>query len=56
MTEKQAADLTESLRKFNLMSIPVVDLDDRLVSGHQRMKIMTLLGRGNETIDVRVPN
>jgi DNA modification methylase len=56
MTEKQASDLTESLKRFNLMSIPVVDADDRIVSGHQRMKIMVMLGRGGETIDVRVPN
>lgn len=27
-----------------------------IVSGHQRMKILQLLGRGDETIDVRVPN
>jgi len=38
------------------MSIPVVDLDGRIVSGHQRVNILKLLGRGNETIDIRVPN
>lgn len=56
MTEKQAADLKKSLERFNLMSIPVIDSDNTIVSGHQRMKIMQLLGRGEEIIDVRVPN
>lgn len=56
MTEKQADDLKKSLEKFNLMSIPVIDLDGRIVSGHQRVRILQMLGRGNEDIDVRVPN
>lgn len=56
MTEKQAADLQQSLERFNLMSIPVIDTDNTIISGHQRMKIMQLLGRGEEVIDVRVPN
>ena len=56
MTEKQAADLKRSLEKFNLMSIPVVDLDGRIVSGHQRCRILVALGRGDEAIDVRIPN
>jgi hypothetical protein len=56
LTKKQAEDLKKSLSKFNLMSIPVVDLDDRIVSGHQRVNILKLLKRGNETIDVRLPN
>ncbi len=56
MTDKQAADLRTSLERLNLMSIPVVDLDNTIISGHQRMKIMQILGRGEEVIDVRVPN
>lgn len=56
MTEKQFENLKRSLEKLNLMSIPVIDVDNRIVSGHQRMKIMQLLDRGNEIIDVRVPN
>ena len=40
MTEKQAADLRTSLEHLNLMSIPVVDADNTIISGHQRMKLM----------------
>jgi len=38
------------------MSIPVIDADNTIISGHQRMKLMQALGRGEEVIDVRVPN
>ena len=40
MTEKQKNDLEVSLRRFNLMSIPVINTDNTIVSGHQRMKIL----------------
>jgi len=56
MTEKQKNDLEESLKRFNLMSIPVINTDNTIISGHQRMKILQLVGRGKEEIDVRVPN
>ena len=56
MTEKQRNDLEESLKRFTLMSIPVINTDNTIISGHQRMKILQILGRGNEEIDVRVPN
>ena len=56
MTEKQSKDLRTSLEHLNLMSIPVIDMDNTIISGHQRMKIMQLLNRGEEIIDVRMPN
>jgi len=56
MSEKQKNDLEESLKRFNLMSIPVINSDNTIISGHQRMKILQLVGRGKEEIDVRVPN
>ena len=56
MTEKQAKDLENSLKKFDLVDIPAINTDNRIISGHQRLKILQLLGRGQEEIDVRVPN
>ena len=56
ITEKQKNDLEKSLKKFNLMSIPVINTDNVIISGHQRMKILQLLGQGRDEIDVRVPN
>ena len=56
LSDKQRMDLEESLAKFNLVEIPAVNLDNTIIAGHQRLSIMIALGRGNEVIDVRVPN
>jgi len=56
ITNKQMDDLKKSLQKFNLAEIPAIDLDGKILAGHQRIKALQLLGRGNEEIDVRIPN
>lgn len=56
MSEEQVKQLTMSLEKFDLAEIPVINTDNTILAGHQRMKILDVLGRGNDTIDVRVPN
>lgn len=56
MSEDQVKQLTRSLLKFDLAEIPVINTDNTILAGHQRLKIMKILGRGDETIDVRVPN
>lgn len=56
MTEKQVKDLRNSLERFNLVEIPAINTDNKIIAGHQRLKILQVLGRGKEEIDVRVPN
>jgi len=56
MNPKQIADLTRSLKKFNLVEIPVADQNNRLLAGHQRCALLQILGRSEEIIDVRVPS
>ena len=56
MTEKQVADLKASLQKFDLVEIPAINTDNLILAGHQRIKILSALGRADETIDVRVPD
>ncbi len=56
INSKQLADLTKSLKKFNLVEIPAIDKDGKILAGHQRLKVLQILGRGEEEIDVRVPN
>ena len=56
LTEEQAAQLTRSLEKFNLVEIPAVNTDGVIIAGHQRLAIMKALGRGAEVVDVRVPS
>jgi len=55
MSEKQVEDLKQSLINFNLVEIPVINTDNLIIAGHQRLKIMQLLSRGEEEVDVRVP-
>ncbi len=56
ITDKQMSDLTRSLKKYNLVEIPAIDLNGNILAGHQRIKALKILGRGDELIDVRVPN
>lgn len=56
LSEKQANDLRVSLSKFNLVEIPAINTDNTILAGHQRLKIMAMLGRSEEEIDVRIPN
>ncbi|MES2224202.1 MAG: DNA modification methylase [Patescibacteria group bacterium] len=56
MSEKQISDLKKSLNKFDLVEIPAINKNNKIIAGHQRLAVMQLLGRGEEEIDVRVPN
>ncbi|GMX58688.1 MAG: hypothetical protein MCSN_3420 [Candidatus Microsyncoccus archaeolyticus] len=56
ITDKQMSDLKKSLEKYNLVEIPAIDLDGKILAGHQRIKVLKILNRGEELIDVRVPN
>ncbi len=56
ISDKQMADLKKSLKQFNLVEIPAVDTDGKIIAGHQRIKALQILDRGEEEIDVRVPN
>ena len=56
MSESERQHLTESLEKFGLAEIPAINTDGKIAAGHQRVAIMIALGRGEETIDVRIPN
>lgn len=56
ITTKQMSDLQKSLEEFNVVEIPVLNLDGKILSGHQRVKALKILDRGGDIIDVRVPN
>ena len=56
LTKKQAEDLRDSLEKFDLAEIPAINLNYNILAGHQRLKILQAMGRGEEFIDVRVPS
>lgn len=52
----QLEGLKRSLQKFNVAELPCINLDGTLVAGNQRVLALSLLGREDETIEVRVPN
>lgn len=56
LSDFQKEKLKESLIKFNLVDIPILDKNNVIISGNQRVKVLILLGRSEEEIDVRVPN
>ena len=56
ISDEQKTQLTKSLEKFNLAEIPAINTDNTILAGHQRIAALIALGRGDETIDVRVPN
>jgi DNA modification methylase len=49
-------NLKKSLTKFGLVETPAVDIDGKIVAGHQRVAALIFLGRGNEMIDCRIPS
>lgn len=56
ITPERLEKLKKSLEKFNLAEIPAVNTDNVIIAGHQRVKVLMELNKGEELIDVRVPN
>ncbi len=56
ISPEQIENLKKSLKKFNLAEIPAIDTNNKVVAGNQRLMVLSLLGRNEEIIDVRVPN
>ena len=56
MTSWQVRQLMASLEKFNYVELIAIQPDARIIAGHMRVKVLNQLGRGNEEIEVRVPN
>jgi hypothetical protein len=56
ITEEKKQKLIDSIERFNLVDIPVINIDNQVIGGHQRLKALQLIGRGDEIIDVRIPN
>ncbi len=54
--EAKQDKLRVSLNKFNLVEIPVINLDNHIIAGQRRWEALFETGRENESIDVRVPD
>ena len=55
LTDKQKAEIKKSLDKFDLVELPAINIDNTIIAGHQRIKILSELKGPNYEIDVRVP-
>lgn len=56
ISEAKRMKMIESIQRFNLVDLPIIDIDNTLISGHQRLRALQAIGRGDEMIDVRMPN
>lgn len=56
LSKKQLKDLKKSFEKFDYVEICVINKDDTILAGHQRIYTMLELGWEDREIDVRVPN
>lgn len=56
LSEEKKQKLRDSLEKYNLAEIPAINTNDVIIAGHQRVVVLMEIGRGDEWIDVRVPN
>lgn len=56
LTADKKQKLKDSLEKFNLAEIPAINTDNTILAGHQRIVVLMEIGRGDDMIDVRIPN
>lgn len=56
ISKKQLTALKKSLTTMGLVEIPALDLDNSVLAGSQRIKVLQLMGKGQTEIDVRIPN
>lgn len=56
INDEQKKALLDSIEKFDLVDIPVLNSQNVVISGNQRIKALLIAERGEELIDCRVPN
>lgn len=55
LSEKQKEDLKKSIDKFDLVEVPAINTDNKIIAGHQRIKVLIDKYGLDYEIDVRVP-
>ena len=56
MSKEQAAQLKNSLGKFDYVELVAINTDNKIIAGHMRVKAMIQLGWGSKEVEVRVPS
>lgn len=55
-SEVQEEGMDRSFKKFNYVELIAINADETIVAGHARVRALQRLGRGEDFIEVRVPN
>lgn len=56
ISEQNKKELEKSLKKFNVVDIPIINIDNLIIGGNQRIKILHELYGPDFEIDVRIPS
>ena len=56
ISEAKMAKLIDSINKFGFVTLAELDFDNTLLSGHQRIKALQAIGKGDEKIEFRKAN
>jgi len=56
ISKRSYENLCISLKKYNYAELAAINLDNTILAGHQRIHVLQDMGRGEEEIEVRVPN
>lgn len=56
LSEKTRKELLKSFEQYNYVELIVINTEGKILAGHQRIKILHELGRGEEEIEVRKPS
>lgn len=56
ISQDDFSNLKRSIAKFNYVEMVVINTDNTILAGHMRVRALKALGRGDETIEVRVPS
>ncbi len=56
MSERMNKELVKSITTFDYVELIVIDIDNSVLSGNQRLRILIEAGRQDEEVEVRVPS
>ena len=56
MNDRERKNLSDSIDKFDYVEVIVINTDNRIIGGHQRVKDFIAKGKQEEMIEVRVPS
>lgn len=56
ISDKQKGELIKSLKKFSLVELPVVNKDNTIIAGHQRLNILLDIYGPELEVECRVPD